>query len=134
MKNKKISHLGIAVKDLNESMKIYKALGLELENIEEVKSQKVKVAFFPVGESRIELLEPTTSDSPIQKFIDKKGEGLHHVAYAVENIEEALKSAKDNGFKLIDKEPRLGAHNAKIAFLHPKSTGRVLIELCEEAE
>lgn len=128
----KISHIGIAVKNLEQSIKIYENLGLTLETTEVVESQKVKVAFFPVGETRIELLEPTSGDSPIAKFIEKKGEGIHHMAFGVENIEEAIIQAQENEMQLIDKKPRPGAHGADIAFLHPKSTGRVLIELCKE--
>ncbi|MEA1972133.1 MAG: methylmalonyl-CoA epimerase [Candidatus Cloacimonadota bacterium] len=128
----KMSHIGIAVRNLDESIKIYENLGLKLEMIEEVESQKVKVAFFPVGESRIELLSPTSEESPIAKFIEKKGEGIHHMALGVNDLPNELNKAENNGLQLIDKIPRIGAHRADIAFLHPKSTGRVLIELCKE--
>ncbi|MCB5233954.1 MAG: methylmalonyl-CoA epimerase [Candidatus Cloacimonetes bacterium] len=129
---KHISHIGIAVKDLDEGIAFYQKLGLTLEGVEEVPSQKVKVAFFPVGDTRIELLAATSEDSPIAKFIEKKGEGIQHMAFAVDDLPEALKYSEDEGIRLIDKEPRPGAHKADIAFLHPKSTGGVLIELCKE--
>jgi methylmalonyl-CoA epimerase len=129
---KHISHIGIAVKNLEEGIAFYQKLGLTLEAIEEVPSQMVKVAFFPVGDTRIELLAPTSDESPIAKFIEKKGEGIQHLAFAVEDLPEALKLSQEEGIRLIDKEPRPGAHGAEIAFLHPKSTGGVLIELCKE--
>jgi len=129
---KHISHIGIAVKDLDEGIAFYEKLGLILEGTEEVPSQMVKVAFFPVGDTRIELLAPTSEESPIAKFIEKKGEGIQHIAFAVEDLPQALKDTEDDGIRLIDKEPRPGAHGADIAFLHPKSTGGVLIELCKE--
>jgi methylmalonyl-CoA epimerase len=129
---KHISHIGIAVKDLDEGIAFYQKLGLTLEGTEEVASQMVKVAFFPVGDTRIELLAPTSEDSPIARFIEKKGEGIQHIAFAVEDLPQALKETEEDGIRLIDKEPRPGAHGADIAFLHPKSTGGVLIELCKE--
>ena len=129
---KHISHIGIAVKDLDEGIAFYQKLGLTLEGTEEVASQMVKVAFFPVGDTRIELLAPTSEESPIARFIEKKGEGIQHIAFAVEDLPEALKETEEDGIRLIDKEPRPGAHGADIAFLHPKSTGGVLIELCKE--
>ena len=129
---KHISHIGIAVKDLDEGIAFYQKLGLTLEGTEEVASQMVKVAFFPVGDTRIELLAPTSEESPIAKFIEKKGEGIQHIAFAVEDLPQALKETEEDGIRLIDKEPRPGAHGADIAFLHPKSTGGVLIELCKE--
>jgi len=129
---KKISHIGIAVKDLDQAIEFYQKLGLILESTEVVESQKVKVAFFPVGETRIELLAATCEESPIAKFIEKKGEGIQHIALHVDNLQEELNQAEEKGIVLIDKEPRPGAHNASIAFLHPKSTGGVLLELCEE--
>ncbi|MDD3524046.1 MAG: methylmalonyl-CoA epimerase [Candidatus Cloacimonadaceae bacterium] len=129
---KHISHIGIAVKDLDEGIAFYEKLGLILEGTEEVPSQMVKVAFFPVGDTRIELLAPTSEESPIAKFIEKKGEGIQHIAFAVEDLPQALKDTEEDGIRLIDKEPRPGAHGADIAFLHPKSTGGVLIELCKE--
>lgn len=131
---KHISHIGIAVQDLDEAIAFYQKLGLQLEGTEEVPSQMVKVAFFPVGDTRIELLAPTSEESPIAKFIEKRGEGIQHLAFAVDDLPEALKYSEEEGIRLIDKEPRPGAHGAKIAFLHPKSTGGVLIELCKEKE
>ncbi len=127
----KIDHIGIAVKSLDEAMKTYEALGFEVEEIEEVAEQRVKVAMLPVGESRIELLEATSEDSAIAKFISSRGEGIHHIAINVENIEEALKRAKDAGLKLIDEKPRIGAGGKKVAFIHPKSTHGVLLEFVE---
>lgn len=129
---KHISHIGIAVKDLDEGIAFYEKLGLTLEGVEEVPSQKVKVAFFPVGDTRIELLAATADDSPVAKFIEKRGEGIQHIAFAVDDLPEALKYSEEQGIRLIDKEPRPGAHKADIAFLHPRSTGGVLIELCKE--
>jgi len=129
---KKISHIGIAVKDLNDALRFYReALHLEVEGFEEVKDQKVKIAFIPIGETRIELLESTDPEGPIAKFIAKRGEGIHHVAFEVDGIEEALQELKGSGVQLIDEKPRIGAHKLKIAFLHPESTKGVLLELCE---
>ncbi|MFO7895742.1 MAG: methylmalonyl-CoA epimerase [Candidatus Cloacimonadales bacterium] len=130
---KKVSHIGIAVKNLDAAVKIYQQLGLELEATEVVESQKVKVAFLPVGkEVRIELLEATSPESPIAKFIEKKGEGVHHIAFATDNLQARLDQLAEDGVRLIDKAPRPGAHQADIAFLHPKATGGVLLELCQE--
>jgi len=132
---RKINHIGVAVEDLNEAMKFYEEnLGLEIEGIEEVKEQKVKVAFIPIGESRIELLQSTDPDGSISKFIEKRGEGIHHVALEVDRIEETLQKLKEKGVQLIDEKPRVGAHRMKIAFLHPRSTRGVLLELCEKQE
>lgn len=132
MKPSHIEHIGIAVKNLDESIKYYEeVLGLECYNIEEVKDQKVKTAFFKVGDTKIELLESTDQEGPIGKFIEKKGEGIHHIAFAVKKIEETLKYAEEKGVQLIDKTPRKGAEGLDIAFLHPKSTFGVLTELCE---
>ena len=128
----KISHIGIAVKNLDEAVKFYEKLGLKVEAYETVESQKVRVAFIPVGETRIELLESTDPEGPIAKFIEKKGEGIQHIALAVDNLPESLAEAEKNEILLIDKEPRPGAHGADIAFLHPKSTYGVLLELCKE--
>lgn len=128
-----IEHIGIAVKSLEESIPFYeKVLGLKCYNIEEVKDQKVKTAFFMVGQTKIELLESTDPEGPIGKFIEKKGEGIHHVAFAVKGIEEQLKRMEEQGVTLIDKTPRKGAEGLDIAFLHPKSTLGVLTELCED--
>jgi methylmalonyl-CoA epimerase len=129
---KHISHIGIAVKDLDAGIEFYKKLGLELEGVEEVPSQMVKVAFFPCGDTRIALLAPTSEESPVAKFIEKKGEGIQHIAFAVDDLPAALQESSDKGITLIDKEPRPGAHHADIAFLHPKSSMGVLIELCKE--
>lgn len=133
MKISHIEHLGIAVKSLEEAIPFWEnILGFKCYNIEEVADQKVKTAFFKVGQTKIELLEPTNEESTIAKFIANKGEGVHHVAYAVENIEEALAEVEGKGVRLIDKTPRRGAEGLMIAFLHPKSTGGVLTELCED--
>ncbi|HRW63565.1 MAG TPA: methylmalonyl-CoA epimerase [Bacteroidales bacterium] len=133
MKPSHIEHIGIAVKNLEQSIKYYEqVLGLKCYNIEEVKDQKVKTAFFKVGDTKIELLESTDPEGPIGKFIEKKGEGIHHIAFAVSNIEDKLKKAEELGVQLIDKAPRKGAEGLDIAFLHPKSTFGVLTELCED--
>ncbi|KPV61608.1 MAG: Methylmalonyl-CoA epimerase [Candidatus Bathyarchaeota archaeon BA1] len=130
---KKIDHVGIGVRDLNEAMKFYKeSLCLEVEGIEEVIEQKVKIAFIPVGESRIELLQSTDPEGPIATFITKRGEGIHHIALEVDRIEDALQRLREDGIQLIDEKPRVGAHRTKIAFLHPRSTKGVLLELCEK--
>jgi methylmalonyl-CoA epimerase len=129
---KHISHIGIAVKDIDAGIAFYEKLGLVLEGVEEVPSQMVKVAFFPCGDTRIELLAPTSEDSPVARFIEKKGEGIQHIAFAVDDLPKELDRAHDNGIMLIDKEPRPGAHHADIAFLHPKSSLGVLIEFCKE--
>jgi methylmalonyl-CoA/ethylmalonyl-CoA epimerase len=127
-----IEHLGIAVKSISESLPYYeKVLGLKCYNIEEVADQKVKTAFFKVGQTKIELLEPTSEESTIAKFIEKRGEGVHHVAFATADVAKALADAESKGVQLIDKAPRGGAEGLKIAFLHPKSTGGVLTELCQ---
>ena len=132
MKLSHIEHIGIAVKDLQASVKFYEEiLGLECYAIEEVKDQKVKTAFFMLGGTKIELLESTDPEGPIGKFIEKKGEGVHHLAFAVEGIENALATLKERGVQLVDQQPRKGAEGLDIAFLHPKSTGGVLTELCE---
>ncbi|BDX39549.1 methylmalonyl-CoA epimerase [Tenuifilaceae bacterium CYCD] len=128
-----IEHIGIAVKNLQDAIPFYEnMLGLKCYNIEEVKDQKVKTAFFMVGQTKIELLESTDPEGPIGKFIEKKGEGIHHIAFAVKGIEDQLKSMEEKGVTLIDKTPRKGAEGLDIAFLHPKSTIGVLTELCED--
>jgi methylmalonyl-CoA/ethylmalonyl-CoA epimerase len=133
MKPTHIEHIGIAVKSLEESIPYYeKVLGLECYAIEEVKDQKVKTAFFKVGQTKIELLESTDPEGPIGKFLEKKGEGIHHLAFAMEDVSAALKNAEENGVRLIDKEPRKGAEGLNIGFLHPKSTHGVLTEFCGE--
>ena len=132
MKVLKIDHLGIAVNSVDEGKKFWcDIMGLDFNGSETVAEQKVTTAFFPVGESEVELLESTAPDGPIAKYIDKKGTGIQHVAFRVENIEEALAELKEKGVKLIDQTPRIGAGGAKIAFLHPKATSGVLVELCE---
>lgn len=127
---KNIDHIGIAVEDLEKSLELYKLLGFECQKIENIPDQKVKVAFLPCGESELELLAPTSVDSPAQKFIDKKGQGIHHIAVRVEDVTESIVKLKEAGVRMIDEVPRYGAGGAKIAFIHPKMT-RVLIELCE---
>jgi len=135
MAAKSLNHIGIAVRSLDEQRPLYeKALGLEFEGLEEVPSQKVRVAFFRAGETRIELLEPTEEDSPIAKFLEKRGEGLHHMAFTVEDIEARIAELKESGLRMIDESPRPGSHQMKIAFIHPKSTSGVLTELCEPAD
>ena len=129
----KIEHLGIAVKNLEEAAKMYEALlGKPHYKTEKVKSEGVTTMFFQVGESKIELLEASSPESPIAKFIEKRGEGIHHIAYEVENIEEEIERLKNEGFQMIHETPKEGADNKRIAFLHPKSSGGVLVELCEE--
>ncbi len=129
---KKISHIGIAVASIDEALPFYTAtLGLEFEGTEVVEEQKVKVAFLVIGESRIELLEPTAPDSPVAKFLEKNGPGIHHLAYQVDGLEQRLAGLKEQGVRLIDETPRVGAHHTRIAFLHPKASGGVLTELCE---
>ncbi len=131
MKPTHIEHIGIAVKSIDEARKYYEeVLGLTCYAVEEVKDQKVKTAFFMVGQTKIELLESTDAEGPIGKFIEKKGEGIHHIAYAMENVGEALKEAEAKGIQLIDKAPRNGAEGLQIGFLHPKSTIGVLTEFC----
>jgi len=130
----KISHLGIAVQNIEAAAKLYTdVFGLLTAGTEEVPDQKVKVCFIPIGESRVELLEPTDPEGAVAKFIASKGEGIHHVAYEVEDLEKALAICREKGLRLIDEKPRRGAGGARIAFLHPKSTGGVLVELCEHA-
>ena len=132
MKILKIDHLGIAVSSINEKKNFWTdVLGLSLEGTETIEEQKVTTAFLPVGEGEVELLESISPDGPVAKFIEKRGEGFQHVAFRVENIEQALEELKTKGIALIDQKPRIGAGGAKIAFLHPKATGGVLVELCE---
>ncbi len=133
MKPTHIEHIGIAVTDLKNAINLFeKLLGQKCYNIEEVADQKVKTAFFKVGETKIELLQSTDPEGPIGKFIAKKGEGIHHIAFAVNNIETRLEQVTSDGIMLIDSKPRKGAEGLDIAFLHPKSTNGVLIELCED--
>ena len=135
MSVEKIDHIGVAVKSIEESLLYYRdILGMEFLGTEEVKEQNVKVAFLMIGESKVELLEPTSDDSPVAKFLEKRGEGIHHIAVRVDSIEAALKKHHQNGARLIDTEPRIGAHDMRIAFIHPKATSGVLLELCQEPE
>lgn len=128
----KVDHIGIAVKSIEEALKFYEdALGIKCVGEEIVEEQKVKTAFLPVGDTEVELLESTSEEGTIAKFIEKKGEGIHHIAFRVDNIEKSLEELKAKGIRLIDEKPRLGAGGAKIAFIHPKSTGGVLIEISE---
>ncbi len=132
MKPTAIDHIGIAVASIEESLKFWEqSLGIKCTGIEEVAEQKVKTAFLPLGETEIELLQATDPESPVAKFIEKKGEGIHHLAIRVENLEEALEKMKALGLKLIDEKPRYGAGGARIAFVHPKTAGGVLLELSE---
>jgi methylmalonyl-CoA/ethylmalonyl-CoA epimerase len=129
---KKISHIGIAVKSLDEAIPFYRDnLGMVFQGIEEVPEQRVKVAFFLVGESKIELLEPSSAGSPVAGFLEKYGSGIHHIAYEVDDIGSAIVKLEADGMRMIDKAPRQGAHGALIAFLHPKSSHGVLTELCQ---
>lgn len=132
---KNIDHIGIAVRSLEESLPLYtETLKLKLEGIETVESQKVKVAFILAGNTRLELLEALSDDSAIAKFIEKRGEGIHHVALGVEQIEDRIKEIKESGLRMIDETSRIGAHHAKVAFIHPKSTASILYELTERPE
>lgn len=135
MKILKIDHIGIAVKSIDVGKTFWAdALGLAFEGSETVAEQKVTTAFFPVGESEVELLESTAPDGPVASYIEKKGEGIQHVAFRVESLETALRELKEKGIRLIDEQPRMGAGGARIAFLHPKSTNGVLVELCERRD
>ncbi|MCB2145171.1 MAG: methylmalonyl-CoA epimerase [Deltaproteobacteria bacterium] len=132
MKILKIDHLGIAVNSIDSGKDFWSGvLGLDFEGAETVAEQKVTTAFFPVGESEVELLESTAPDGPVAKYIEKRGQGIQHVAFRVENIDEALAELKEKGVQLIDQQPRIGAGGARIAFLHPKATNGVLVELCQ---
>lgn len=132
MKVKHIDHIGIAVKSLTQAGKFYTdILGLKIVGIENVPDQKVNVAFIPITDSEVELVESTHPDGPVAKFIEARGEGVQHIAFRVENIDEALEELKEKGIRLIDKKPRKGAGGARIAFIHPKETNGVLIEICE---
>ena len=132
MNVKHIDHIGIAVKTIEQAGKFYTdVLGLKIQGIENVADQKVNVAFIPITDSEVELLESTHADGPVAKYIDARGEGIQHIAFRVENIEEALAELKAKRVRLIDQEPRKGAGGAKIAFIHPKETNGVLVEICE---
>lgn len=130
---KKLDHIGVAVKSLAERLAFYRALGLEPAGEEVVGGQKVKVAFLPLEGTRIELLEPTSDESPIAGFIARRGEGLHHLAIRVDNVESAMAALREAGVTLLSDTPQPGAHGSRICFVHPKSTGGVLFELCEPA-
>ncbi|OPX18751.1 MAG: methylmalonyl-CoA epimerase [Desulfobacca sp. 4484_104] len=130
---KKVDHIGIAVHDLEETAKFYRdVLGMELQGVEEVATQKVKVAFFKIGETNIELVMPTSEDSPVAKYLQKKGEGIHHICYATDDIEKEIENVKAKGGRMIDETPRPGAHGARVAFIHPKSSKGVLTELSQK--
>ncbi|MGI6576414.1 MAG: methylmalonyl-CoA epimerase [bacterium] len=132
MKADSLQHVGIAVNSIEEALKLYvDFLGFEASEIKEVPDRNLKVAFIPAGDTEIELLEPTSDTGAIAKFIAKHGPGIHHIAFTVENIEAALAAAKEAGLQVIDETPRLGAHGVKVAFLHPKKFGGVLVEFCE---
>ena len=130
---KKISHIGIAVNDIEAAARFYtESLGLKLGGVEEVADQKVKVAFLPIGEVRLELVQPTSPDSTVAKFLEKNGQGVHHVAYHVEDVAAEVERLKTEGVKMVDETPRRGAHNTQVAFVHPKASGGVLTELVQE--
>jgi methylmalonyl-CoA/ethylmalonyl-CoA epimerase len=135
MKILKIDHIGVAVNSLDERKNFWTdVLGLKLGGVENVEEQKVNTGFIPVGDSELELLESTSTDGAIAKYIEKRGEGIQHIAFRVPDIEEALAELKEKGIRLIDEKPRRGAGGAKIAFLHPKATGGVLVEVCERED
>ena len=128
-----VDHIGIAVQNLEEALEIFeKKLGLKLEGVHEIKEQRVKAAMLLAGETKIELLEPIGQEGPVARFLEKRGEGFHHIAFKVKNIEGLLAQLKEKGIILVNEKPRVGVKGAKIAFLHPKSTKNVLVELCEE--
>jgi len=133
MKPLKIDHLGIAVKNIESALKFYsESLGLKLEGEEVIADQKVRTAFLPIGDTEVELLESTAPDGPVAKFVEKKGEGLHHIAFKVDGLDSVLQELEKKGIQLIDSTPRIGAGNKRIAFLHPKDTFGVLVELSED--
>jgi len=128
----KIDHVGIAVRSLEAAIKAYEAIGLKVSSTDTVANEAVKVAFLPIGDTRLELLEPIAPESSIAQSIERRGEGVHHIALRVENIEESMRLAKEKGLQLVNETPRIGAHGRKIAFIHPKSTGGVLLELVQD--
>lgn len=129
---KKINHIAIAVKNIEEAAGFYKdVMGLTLSGVEVVAAQKTKVGFFKIGESNIELVQPAEPDSPLVKFLEAKGQGIHHICFEVDDVEAEVKAYLEKGATMVDQKPRPGAHNSKVAFVHPKSSGGVLIELCE---
>ncbi|MFQ6064368.1 MAG: methylmalonyl-CoA epimerase [Candidatus Bathyarchaeia archaeon] len=128
-----LEHVGIAVKNLDDALEVFqRILGLKVEEVQIFEDQKVKIAFLLAGETKIELLEPTDEDSPVGKFIEKRGEGIHHLAFTVADVETALRKVKEEGIAVVDEKPRIGAQGFKVAFLHPKSTMSVLVELCQK--
>lgn len=130
---KKINHIGIAVRSIDKALEFYRdTLGIESGDTEELSQQKIKISCLPLGDSMVELIEPTAADSAIARFLDKRGEGIHHLAFEVADIEEKLKELKDKGVTLIDQTPRVGAHGMRIAFIHPKCSSGVLVELVEK--
>lgn len=132
MKPTVVDHIGIAVKSIDESLKFWEeSLGIKCVDREEVAEQKVITAFLPIKDTEVELLQGTSEDSPVSKYIEKKGEGIHHLAIRVDDLEAALAELKEKGIRLIDEKPRIGAGGAKIAFVHPKATGGILLELCQ---
>jgi methylmalonyl-CoA/ethylmalonyl-CoA epimerase len=128
-----LDHLGIAVTSLDEGVRFYEALGLELEGVEEVTEQGVRVGFLPVGDTRLELLEPTGEETPIAKHLERRGPGLHHICLRVDDIRSAMASLAEQGYRLLSDEPQVGAHDCLVCFVHPKSTGGVLLELSQPA-
>ncbi len=131
----KIDHIGIAVKSIEDARHFFEdVLGLKITGVETIEEQKVKVAFIPLGDSELELLESTSPDGPVARFIESRGEGIQHIAFRVDNLEEVLDTLKEKGIRLIDEKPRYGAGNAQIAFLHPKSSGGILIEFSERGD
>ncbi len=130
----KIDHIGVAVTSIEETLPVYLNMGMKVIHEEVISDQMVRAIFLEVGESCVELLEPTSPESPIAKYLEKKGQGIHHIAYAVDNVEEALSNAKTHGYRLIDEKPRRGGHGKMIAFLHPKDTHGVLTEFCQRIE
>ncbi|MCX8117717.1 MAG: methylmalonyl-CoA epimerase [Desulfobacterota bacterium] len=129
---KKIDHIAIAVHNLEEAARFYQeVMGLTLSGVEVVTAQKTRVGFFKIGESNIELVQPTEPDSPLVKFLETKGQGIHHICFEVDDVESEVKAFLERGATMVDQKPRPGAHDSKVAFVHPKSTGGVLIELCE---
>jgi methylmalonyl-CoA/ethylmalonyl-CoA epimerase len=127
-----LDHIGIAVESLDSGLAVYRALGLEVEGVEEVEDQKVRVAFLPVGDSRIELLEPTDDSSPIARHLQRRGAGLHHICLRVSDIRAAMQRLAEDGFRVLSDEPLSGAHGCLVCFVHPKSAGGVLIELSQK--
>lgn len=131
---RKIDHVGIAVRSLSEALRIYRAMELDVSSVEEVPAQRTRVAIVPIGDSRVELLESMEADSPVARFISKRGEGIHHICFQVDDIAETLRKLRSAGMRLVDQSPRPGAGGCLVAFVHPQSTGGVLIELSQRTE